>query len=117
MKSYLIFLKNGEILEKKTNTNVFDISHFGNFTKFKMYQDYVVMYNENKNTELNLTVLSFTTDRYNSDIGLIKLENNTIKSLTMNNYVKLLEKEKYEICEEDTNVLDILEHYKDFITF
>lgn len=117
MKSYLIFLKNGEILEKKTNTSVFDISQFGNFTKFKMYQDYVVMYNENKNTELNLTVLSFTTDRYNSDIGLIKLENNIIKSLTMNNYVKLLEKVNYEIYEEDTNVLDILNHYKDFITF
>ena len=117
MKSYLIFLKNGEILEKKTNMSVFDISQFGNFTKFKMYQDYVVMYNENKNTELNLTVLSFTTDRYNSDIGLIKLENNTIKSLTMNNYVKLLEKVNYEIYEEDTNVLDILNHYRDFITF
>lgn len=117
MKSYLIFLKNGEIQEKKTNTCVFDISQFGNFTKFKMYQDYIVMYNENEKSELNLTVLSFTTDRYNSDIGLLKIENNCIKSLTMNNYIRLLEKEKYEICEEDTNVLDILEHYKDFITF
>ena len=79
MKSYLIFLKNGEILEKKTNMSVFDISQFSNFTKFKMYQDYLVMYNEDETSELNLTVLSFTTDRYNSDIGLIKLENNFIK--------------------------------------
>lgn len=117
MKSYLIFLKNGEILEKKTNTSVFDISRFSDFTKFKMYQDYVVMYNENEKSELNLTVLSFTTDRYNSDIGLIKLENNYIKSLTMNNYIRLLEKENYETYEEDTNVLDITKHYKDFITF
>lgn len=117
MKSYLIFLKNGEIQEKRTNENVFDISRFCNFNKFKMYQDYVVMYNENKNSELNLTVLSFTTDRYNSDIGLIKLENNIIKSLTMNNYTRLLEKEKYETHEEDTNVLDIINSYKDFITF
>lgn len=117
MKSYLIFLKNGEIQEKRTNENVFDISRFCNFNKFKMYQDYVVMYNENKNSELNLTVLSFTTDRYNSDIGLIKLENNIIKSLTMNNYTRLLEKEKYETYEEDTNVLDIINSYKDFITF
>ena len=117
MKSYLIFLKNGEILEKKTNMSVFDISQFSNFTKFKMYQDYLVMYNEDETSELNLTVLSFTTDRYNSDIGLIKLENNFIKSLTINNYIKLLEKEKYEMCDEDTNVLDIIKKYKDFITF
>ena len=117
MKSYLIFLKNGEIKEKKTNMSVFDISHFSDFNKFKIYQDYVVMYNENENSEMNLTVLSFTTDRYNSDIGLIKLENNIIKSLTMNNYIRLLEKEKYEIHEEDTNVLDIINSYKDFITF
>lgn len=117
MKSYLIFLTNGEIREKKTNETVFDISHFKDFNKFKVYQDYLVMYNENENSELNLTVLSFTTDRYNSDIGLIKLENNLIKSLTINNYMRLLEKEKYETYEEDTNVLDILNHYKDFITF
>ena len=82
-----------------------------------MYQDYLVMYNEDETSELNLTVLSFTTDRYNSDIGLIKLENNFIKSLTINNYIKLLEKEKYEMCDEDTNVLDIIKNYKDFITF
>jgi len=118
MKSYLIFLKNGEITEKRTNENVFDMSHFKKFNKFKMYQDYVVMYNNNENGELNLTVLSFTTDRYNSDIGLIKLECNlNIKSLTLNGYIKLLEKEKYEIPEEDTNVLDITKHYKDIITF
>jgi hypothetical protein len=117
MKSYLIFLKNGEIKEKKTNENVFDISQFSGFNKFKTYQDFVVMYNENENSEMNLTVLSFTTDRYNSDIGLIKLENNLIKSLTMNNYMKLLEKVKYETYEEDTNVLDIVNNYKDFITF
>ena len=117
MKSYLIFLKNGEIKEKKINDSVFDISQFKDFNKFKIYQDYIVMYNENKNSELNLTVLSFTTDRYNSDIGLIKLENNIIKSLTMNNYIRLLEKEKYETYEEDTNVLDIIKNYKDFITF
>lgn len=117
MKSYLIFLKNGEIYEKKTGDIVFDISRFSDFTKFKLYQDYIVMYNEIENTDLNLTVLSFTTDRYNSDIGLIKIENNFIKSLTLNNYMKLLEKEKYETYEEDTNALDILECYKDFITF
>jgi hypothetical protein len=118
MKSYLIFLKNGEITEKKTNENVFDMSRFKQFNKFKMYQDYVVMYNNDENDELNLTVLSFTTDRYNSDIGLIKLECNlNIKSLTLNGYIKLLEKEKYEIPEEDTNVLDITKHYKDIITF
>lgn len=117
MKSYLIFLKNGEIKEKKTNENVFDISQFSDFANFKMYENYIVMYNENENSELNLTVLSFTTDRYSSDIGLIKLENNLIKSFTMNNYMKLLEKEKYEIHEEDTNVLDIINRYKDFITF
>jgi|TARA_B100000767_G_scaffold69195_1_gene65829 hypothetical protein len=117
MKSYLIFFKNGEIQEKKTNENVFDISKFKEFNKFKMYQDYIVMYKDGENSELNLTVLSFTTDRYNSDIGLFKIENNQIKSLTMNNYVKQLEKEKYEIHEEDTNVLDILNCYKDIITF
>lgn len=117
MKSYLIFLKNGEIQEKKTNENVFDISHFKDFNKFKIYQNFVVMYNEIKNSELNLTVLSFTTDRYNSDIGLIKIENKFIKSLTLNGYMKLLEKEKYETYEEDTNALDIINSYKDFITF
>jgi len=117
MKSYLIFFKNGEIQEKKTNENIFDISKFKEFNKFKMYQDYMVMYKHGENSELNLTVLSFTTDRYNSDIGLFKIENNQIKSLTMNNYIKQLEKPKYEIHEEDTDVLDIIKGYKDFITF
>jgi|TARA_B110001450_G_scaffold42652_1_gene38893 hypothetical protein len=116
MKSYLIFLKNGEIQEKKTNANIFDISHFKEFTLFKVYRDFIVMYNEDSG--LNLTILNFTIDRYNSDIGLIKIENNlNIKSLTLNNYVKLLEKEKYETHEEDTDVLDIIKHYKDIISF
>jgi len=118
MKSFLIFLKNGEIQEKKTNVNVFDITHFKQFEFYKMYDGYVIMFNKNNNSEMNLTVLNFTTDRYNSDIGLIKLECNlNIKSLTLNSYIKLLEKEKYEIPEEDTNVLDITKHYKDIITF
>ena len=116
MKAYLVFLKNGEIQEKKTNVNVFDIIHFKQFKFYKIYQDFIIMYNEHEH-ELNFTVLNFTTDRYNSDIGLIKLENNFIKSLTINNYIKLLEKEKYEMCDEDTNVLDIIKNYKDFITF
>jgi hypothetical protein len=116
MKAYLVFLKNGEIQEKKTNVNVFDIIHFKQFKFYKIYQDFIIMYNEHEH-ELNLTVLNFTTDRYNSDIGLLKIENNIIKSLTMNNYIKLLEKEKYETYEEDTNALDIIECYKDFITF
>ncbi len=46
-----------------------------------------------------------------------RLKNLNIKSLTLNSYIKLLEKEKYEIPEEDTNVLDITKHYKDIITF
>ena len=118
MKSFLIFLKSGEIQEKKTGVNVFDIAQFKQFEMYKVYHDYLVMYNNSNISELNLTVLNFTTDRYNSDIGLIKLECNlNIKSLTLNSYIKLLEKEKYEIPEEDTNVLDITKHYKDIITF
>ena len=118
MKSYLIFLKNGEILEKKTNVNIFDITKFKDFDSFKIYSDYVVMFNKSENSERNLTVLNFTTDRYNSDIGLLKIENElNIKSLTLNNYIKLLEKEKCELYEEDTDVFDITRRYKDIITF
>tara|TARA_B100000768_G_scaffold123672_1_gene114418 strand:- start:16 stop:369 length:354 start_codon:yes stop_codon:yes gene_type:complete len=117
MKSFLIFLKNGEIQEKKTNVNLFDITHFKQFEMYKVYKEHIVMYN-NVNSGMNLTVLNFTTDRYNSDIGLIKIDfESNIKSLTLNNYIKLLEKEKYEIQEEDTDALDIANSYKDIITF
>tara|TARA_B110001450_G_scaffold98009_1_gene92973 strand:- start:1942 stop:2166 length:225 start_codon:yes stop_codon:yes gene_type:complete len=72
----------------------------------------------NKESELNLTVLNFTTDRYNSDIGLIKIDGNlNIKSLTLNNYIKLLEREEYEIYDEEVDILDITKRYKDIITF
>ena len=121
MKSYLIFLKNGEIQEKKTNVNVFDIVHFKQFKFYKLYKDFIIMYNEHEHEhELNLTVLNFTTDRYNSDIGLIKINSDlSIKSVTLNNYIKLLEKEKYERCDDDVNldILDITERYRDIITF
>ena len=118
MKSYLIFLKNGEILVKKTNLNVFDITKFKDFDSFKIYSEYIVMYNKSENSELNITVLNFTTDRYNSDIGLLKIEKELdIKSLTLNNYIKVLEREKYELYEEDTDVFDITRCYKDIITF
>jgi len=59
MKSFLIFLKNGEIQEKKTNVNVFDITHFKQFEFYKMYDGYVIMFNKNNNSEMNLTVLNF----------------------------------------------------------
>jgi hypothetical protein len=72
----------------------------------------------NKESELNLTVLNFTTDRYNSDIGLIKIDGNlNIKTLTLNNYIKLLEREEYEIYDEEVDILDITKRYKDIITF
>lgn len=118
MKSYLVFLKNGEILEKKTNVNVFDISKFKNFDSFKIYESYLVMYNKNESSESNLTVLNFTTDRYNSDIGVFKIENDlSIKSFTLNSYIKLLKKETYEMYEEDTDVFDVTRSYRDIITF
>tara|TARA_B110000971_G_scaffold209749_1_gene236227 strand:+ start:5869 stop:6225 length:357 start_codon:yes stop_codon:yes gene_type:complete len=118
MKSFLIFLKSGEIQEKKTGVNVFDIAQFKQFEMYKVYHDYLVMYNNSNISELNLTVLNFTTDRYNSDIGLIKLEGNlNIKSLTLNSYTKILERERYEKHEEDTDVLDIAESYRDIISF
>ncbi len=116
MKSYLIFLKNGEIQEKKTNVIVFDIIQFKQFEFYTLYRDFIVMYN--KESELNLTVLNFTTDRYNSDIGLIKIDGNlNIKTLTLNNYIKLLEREEYEIYDEEVDILDITKRYKDIITF
>ena len=119
MRSFLIFTKNGEILEKKTKSEIFDISNFTDFKSYKIYDNYIVLYNESfDKVELNLTVFNFTKDRYTDDIGLIKIEKlNKIKNLNVKSYIKEFEKLEYEKIEEEIDILDITKNYKDLIDY
>ena len=94
MKTYLVFNKNGEIHEKEFTTTVFDIKNFSDFSKFKTYDRYIILYNDE--TEENITIFPFTTDKYFGNVALILLnKHDKIIKLTLEMYSKKLKCNKY----------------------
>ena len=96
MKTFLLFKQNGEIEEKITKSKLFDIStslfdqKYENYVK---YENYIILHNNTLYSEINKTVFYFTTDRFNGDVALIKIDNdNLIKSLKLCDYFKKLTK-------------------------
>lgn len=107
MKTYLVFLKNGEIIEKQFTSTTFSIIKFINYTFYRKYENFIVLYNDD--SEDNITNLIFTTDKYKGDIAVVKHETEQLKSLSIKNYNNMLKKNKiesnelYYSSEEDDN--------------
>ena len=112
MKSitFLIFNKNGEINQTSTKCTIFSPENFPEYKHYKRYENYIILYNVEVNSK-NITVFYFTSDRYTSDIALLKINNDKIKNLTYNMYVKEISKIKIEpndyCSESDTEIEDI----------
>jgi hypothetical protein len=90
MKTYLVFLKNGEIIENKTKNKLFNIQDF-NYKSYKKYDNFLILYNENDNEDRNITSFYFTNDKFKNDIVLLRVdENNFILNFKITDYIKNL---------------------------
>jgi hypothetical protein len=90
MKTYLVFLKNGEIIENKIKNKVFNIDDF-NYKLYKRYDNFLILYNESDNEDRNITSFYFTNDKFKNDIVLLKVdENNFILNFKIADYIKNL---------------------------
>jgi hypothetical protein len=90
MKTYLVFHKNGDISEKHVNYKMFNLDQFEEFSSFKRYNKYIVLYNSE--TDKNITIFPFTEDIYFGDIALILLDkNDKIIKLNLEMYSKKLQ--------------------------
>jgi len=104
MKTFLVFKQNGEIIEDnvKNKSKTFISEDFPEFIHHKKYENYIILYNEINNETENITVFSFTEDKFNGDVALIKVDkNNNIKDLTTKTYFKIITKlkiEQNELC-------------------
>jgi len=113
MKTFLVFNKIGEITQSTTKGRVFNLDNFPEYKHYKRYNEYIILYNVEE-TGKNLTVFNFTTDRFNSDIALLKVnEDCIIKNLTYKSYVKNIIKLKLEpndilySSDEEFDIIDI----------
>jgi len=100
--TFLVFNKNGEISQKSTSQRVFNPSYFKEYKHYKRYDEYIILYNVEPNCK-NLTVFYFTEDKYTSDVGLLKVNNNDIENLTYKMYAKQISKIKYEPNDYDSD--------------
>lgn len=113
MKTFLVFSKNGEISEHTTDCKKFNENEFLGYKYFKRYENYIVLYNKNtpKNTIENITVLYFTHEKFESDIALIKVDNQD--NIKNNDYIKKIVKIKaepndmYYSSDEDYEIEDL----------
>jgi hypothetical protein len=90
MKTYLVFLKNGEIIENKIKNKVFNIDDF-NYKLYKRYDNFLILYNESDNEDRNITSFYFTNDKFKNDIVLLKVDENLcILNFKIADYIKNL---------------------------
>ena len=92
MKTYLVFLQNGEIIENKTKNKLFNIQDF-NYKTYKQYDNFLILYNEicNDNKDKNITTFYFTCDKFKNDIILLKVDENLcILNFKITDYIKNL---------------------------
>jgi len=98
MKTGLLLKENGELTEIKFKIpkDTFDIADFSEYNCHKTYDNYIVLYNTEKDM-LNISVLPFTEDKFNGDILLIKIDAKLeINNFTVDKYLKILLKNKSE---------------------
>ena len=110
MRTYLVFHQNGEISERICNCREFDMDKFKNFDHYKKYDRHIILYNDNEDKDYNITIFSFTNDKYKGDLGLIKLDKHeNMKDLKQSEYTSKLLKTKvdpnelYYSSEEEVN--------------
>ena len=90
MKTYLVFLKNGEIIENKIKNKVFNIDDF-NYKLYKQYDNFLILYNESDNEDINITSFYFTNDKFKNDIVLLRVDENLcILNFKITDYIKNL---------------------------
>jgi hypothetical protein len=90
MKTYLVFLKNGEIIENKIKNKVFNIDDF-NYKLYKQYDNFLILYNESDNEDRNITSFYFTNDKFKNDIVLLRVDENLcILNFKITDYIKNL---------------------------
>jgi hypothetical protein len=90
MKTYLVFLKNGEIIENKIKNKLFNIDDF-NYKLYKKYDNFLILYNESDDEDRNITSFYFTNDKFKNDIVLLRVdENNFILNFKITDYIKNL---------------------------
>jgi hypothetical protein len=92
MKTYLVFLKNGEIIENKIKTKLFNIGDF-NYKLYKQYDNFLILYNEicNDDEDRNITSFYFTNDKFKNDIVLLRVDENLcILNFKITDYIKNL---------------------------
>lgn len=111
-RKFLVFCKNGEILQDSIQISKFDINLFPKFKHYKRYNDYIILYNVEEGK--NLTVFYFTEDRYMSDVALLRVNtNDEVKNLTYNMYAKQI-KIKYEPNEYSSDTDEEIEDITPF---
>jgi len=90
MKTYLVFLKNGEIIENKTKNKSFNIQDF-NYKSYKKYDNFLILYNESDDEDRNITSFYFTNDKFKNDIVLLRVDENLcILNFKITDYIKNL---------------------------
>jgi hypothetical protein len=92
MKTYLVFLKNGEIIENKIKNKSFNLDDF-NYKLYKQYDNFLILYNEicNDNKDKNITSFYFTNDTFKNDIVLLRVDENLcILNFKITDYIKNL---------------------------
>jgi len=95
MRTFLVFHQNGEIAERLCNCRDFDMNKIIHFDNCKTYYNYIVLYNENKDKDYNLTKFNFTNDKFRGDIGLVKLDKQgKMIDLKIDTYFSKLMKDK-----------------------
>jgi len=99
MKIGLLLKENGEIVEFKFRIykTEFSIDMFKEYSSYKRYENYIVLYNNIDSMNVNVNVLPFTNDRFNGDILLIRLTiTGDITNFTTDSYIKIISKIKAE---------------------
>jgi hypothetical protein len=94
MRTGLLLKENGEIIEIKFNTykNKFSLDMFKNYTNYKIYDKYIIIYNIDP-INVNINVIPFTEDKFKGDILLIRLNNNEeITNFSIDSYIKIISK-------------------------
>ena len=114
MRVGLLLKQNGEISQINFDfcRDKFDINRFPEYNNFKTYNNYIVLYNDiSENVNVNITTLPFTTDKFNGDILLVKIDKNmNIVNFNIESYVKILSKihiEENDMCySSDEDIID-----------
>ena len=97
MKILLYFDISGIHEERTTNSSSFNIKEYEEFNEYREYPGFLVLYNKDS-IESSCVNIPFTTDTFNGDILIIKLnKNKKIITFPINKYLGMLNTKKIKI--------------------